>query len=116
MSSNEGMNASIIRRINKIHLQLDSVVAVVAILGESDLDARHGQTLQSIEELRHKNWEVPISHIYREGNRVVDLLANHGHCLNFGFHVNCVYPPKVDRAIWSDFCGFCLPWLIISNK
>ncbi|CAN1162756.1 Putative ribonuclease H protein At1g65750 [Linum perenne] len=102
--------------VRKVQLQLDSAAAVAAILGESDFDSRHGQTLQSIANLRQKDWEVDISHIYREGNRVADLLANHGHLLDFELHVNCLYPSEVDRTIWSDFCGACLPRLCVLNK
>ncbi|CAN1830427.1 hypothetical protein LINPERHAP1_LOCUS32848 [Linum perenne] len=75
----------------KVHLQLDSLPAVTTILGTQEEDSRHGRTLDSIYELRSRNWEVTISHIFREGNRVADLLAHHGHTLEFGFHVNCTY-------------------------
>ncbi|CAN1123486.1 hypothetical protein LINPERPRIM_LOCUS3293 [Linum perenne] len=53
----------------------------------------------SIEELRHRSWETSISHIFREGNVVADLLAHHGHSLNFGIHTDCIYPPEVRSAI-----------------
>ncbi|CAN1186812.1 hypothetical protein LINPERPRIM_LOCUS11053, partial [Linum perenne] len=42
-----------------------------------------------------RNWDVTISHIFREGNRVADLLAHHGHTLDFGLHVNCIYPSRL---------------------
>ncbi|CAN1812755.1 hypothetical protein LINPERHAP1_LOCUS26626 [Linum perenne] len=74
----------------KVHLQLDSLAAVTAILETQEEDSRHGRTLDSIYELRSRNWEVTISNIFREGNRVADLLAHHGHTLDFGFHVDCV--------------------------
>ncbi|CAN1274248.1 Putative ribonuclease H protein At1g65750 [Linum perenne] len=95
----------------KVHLQLDSMAAVTAILGDQEEESRHGRTLESILELRSRNWEVTISHTFREGNRVVDLLAHHGHSLNFGFHVDCDYPHEVDRAIWHDHVGTFFPEL-----
>ncbi|CAN1243679.1 Putative ribonuclease H protein At1g65750, partial [Linum perenne] len=76
----------------KIHLQLDSMAAVTTILGNQEEDFRHGRMLDTINELRSRNWEVTISHIFLEGNRVADLLAHHGQTLDFGFHVNCIYP------------------------
>ncbi|CAN1828315.1 Putative ribonuclease H protein At1g65750 [Linum perenne] len=78
----------------KVHLQLDSSAGVAAILGESESDSRHGRTLQIIEELRNRNWEIKISHICREGNRIADLLAHHGHYSDFGFHTNGLYVPS----------------------
>ncbi|CAN1160216.1 hypothetical protein LINPERHAP2_LOCUS23178 [Linum perenne] len=100
----------------KVYLQLDSLAAVNAILGTQDEDSRHGRTLDNINELRSRDWEVTISHIFREGNRVADLLAHHGHTLDFGFHVNCNYPHEVDRAIWSDHAGTCFLRSIPMNE
>ncbi|CAN1827700.1 hypothetical protein LINPERHAP1_LOCUS32014 [Linum perenne] len=100
----------------KVHLQLDSLAAVTAILGNLEEDSRQDRTLEAICELRSRNWEVTISHIFCEGNRVVDLLAHHRHTLDFGFHVNCFYPHEVDRAIWSDHVGTCFPRTIPINE
>ncbi|CAN1166013.1 Putative ribonuclease H protein At1g65750 [Linum perenne] len=100
----------------KVHLQLDSMAAVTAILGDQEEDSRHGRTLESILELRSRNWDVTISHTFREDNRVADLLAHHGHSLDFGFHVLCNYPHEVDRAIWSDHVGTCFPRTIPMNE
>ncbi|CAN1133664.1 Putative ribonuclease H protein At1g65750, partial [Linum perenne] len=81
----------------KAHLQIDSLAAVTAILGnQEEEDSRHSRTLDNINELRRRNWDVTISHIFREGNRVADLLAHHGHTLDFGFHIDFVYPPEID--------------------
>ncbi|CAN1772141.1 hypothetical protein LINPERHAP1_LOCUS12114 [Linum perenne] len=100
----------------KVHLQLDSLAAVTAILGTQEEGSRHGRTLDNIDELRSRDWEVTISHIFREGNRVADLLAHHRHSLDFGFHVNCNYPHEVDSAIWSDHVGTYFPISIPMNE
>ncbi|CAN1254276.1 Putative ribonuclease H protein At1g65750 [Linum perenne] len=103
------------RGFRTVHLQLDSMAAVTAILGDQEVDSRHGRTLEAISELRSRDWEVTISHTFREGNRVADLLAHHGHSLDFGFHVDCMYPHEVDRAIWDDHVGTCFPRTIPMN-
>ncbi|CAN1131440.1 Putative ribonuclease H protein At1g65750 [Linum perenne] len=103
------------RGFRKVHLQLDSMAAVTAILGNQEEDSRHGRTLEAISELRSRDWEVTISHTFREGNRVADLLAHHGHSLDFGFHVDCWYPHEVDRAIWDDHVGTCFPRTVQIN-
>ncbi|CAN1127233.1 Putative ribonuclease H protein At1g65750 [Linum perenne] len=100
----------------KIHLQLDSLAAITAILGDQEEDSRHGRTLASINELRGRDKEVTISHTFREGNTVADLLAHHGHTLAFGLFVDCLYPHEVDRAIWHDHVGICFPRLITMNE
>ncbi|CAN1273739.1 Putative ribonuclease H protein At1g65750 [Linum perenne] len=104
------------RGFKKIHLQLDSTAAIGAILGDPVVDSRHGRTLDSINELRSRDWEVTISHTFREGNTVADLLAHHGHTLSFGLSVDCVYPHEVDRAIWNDHVGIFFPRVILLNE
>ncbi|CAN1169836.1 Putative ribonuclease H protein At1g65750 [Linum perenne] len=100
------------RGFKKVHLQLDSLAAVTAILGDQEEDFKHGRTLNSINELRSRNWEVTISHTFREGNRV----AHHEHSIEFGYHVDCFYPHEVDRAIWHDHVGTCFPRTIPMNE
>ncbi|CAN1243301.1 Putative ribonuclease H protein At1g65750, partial [Linum perenne] len=53
------------RGYKKVHLQLDSLAAVTAILGNQEEDSRHNRTLDAINELRSRDWEVTISHIFR---------------------------------------------------
>ncbi|CAN1130526.1 hypothetical protein LINPERPRIM_LOCUS13284, partial [Linum perenne] len=100
----------------KVYLQLDSLAAVTTILGNSEEDFRHGRTLDNIDELHKRNWDVTISHTFREGNKVVDLLVHYGHSLGFGFHINCTHPPEVDRAIWSNHVRTCFPITIPLNE
>ncbi|CAN1807229.1 hypothetical protein LINPERHAP1_LOCUS24967 [Linum perenne] len=63
----------------KVHLQLDSLAAVTTILGNQEEKSRHGQTLDTINELRNRNWEVTISHIFTKATESL---------IDFGFHVN----------------------------
>ncbi|CAN1150875.1 Putative ribonuclease H protein At1g65750 [Linum perenne] len=98
--------------LKKVHLQMDSLVAAAAIKGETAENPRHERTLHNIEELRHRSWETSVSHIFREGKVVADLLAHHGHSLNFGIHIDCIYPPEVRSAIWNDSCGITFPRVI----
>ncbi|CAN1173743.1 Putative ribonuclease H protein At1g65750 [Linum perenne] len=103
------------RGFRRIHLQLDSQAAISAIRGGQDEDSRHSRTLDSINELLCRAWDVTISHTFREGNTVANLLAHHGHSLDFGLHIDCMYPNEVDRAIWHDHVGTCFPRLIYMN-
>ncbi|CAN1821026.1 Putative ribonuclease H protein At1g65750 [Linum perenne] len=102
--------------LRKVHLQVDSLAAAAAINGEITENPRHEGTLLNIRELRHRNWETVVSHTFREGNVVADLLAHHGHLLNFGIHTDCNYPAEVRSAIWDDFCRIVFPRLIHSNN
>ncbi|CAN1182854.1 hypothetical protein LINPERHAP2_LOCUS36206 [Linum perenne] len=97
------------RPYKKVHLQLDSLVAVIALLGNQEEDSRHSRTLETINELRQRNWEATISHIFREGNRVANLLAHHGHTLDFGCHVNCNYPMRLIELFGTTMWGLVFP-------
>ncbi|CAN1304237.1 hypothetical protein LINPERPRIM_LOCUS26126 [Linum perenne] len=78
----------------KIHLQMDSKSAITSIQGKNEEDSRH---------------------VFREANRVADLLAHHGHNLDFGISVDCAYPSVIDREIWNDFIGASSPRVILFN-
>ncbi|CAN1175165.1 hypothetical protein LINPERPRIM_LOCUS30676 [Linum perenne] len=62
-------------------------------------DSRHNLTIHNIAALRNRKWETTVSHIFKEGNKIVDLLAHHGHSIELGTHFNCLYPSEVDRTI-----------------
>ncbi|CAN1170985.1 Putative ribonuclease H protein At1g65750, partial [Linum perenne] len=99
----------------KVHLQMDSKSAISNICGKIEDDSRHWQTIKSIHDWLDMDWEVQVYHVFREANRVADLLAHHGHSLDFGISVNCSYPLSIDREIWNDFIGASSPRVIRFN-
>ncbi|CAN1165927.1 Putative ribonuclease H protein At1g65750 [Linum perenne] len=93
----------------KVHLQIDSLAALNAIRGGADSDGRHSLLIRQIQEWRNRDWEVCISHVFREANRVADLLAHLGHDLPFGSHLNCPISQDIERCILSDCIGVAFP-------
>ncbi|CAN1137067.1 Putative ribonuclease H protein At1g65750, partial [Linum perenne] len=77
---------------------------------------RHSHILNHIHQLINKNWTVEVSHIYRERNRVADLLAHYGHELSLGSHFNFTCSSDIERAIANDMFGICFPRMIYSNE
>ncbi|CAI0376601.1 unnamed protein product [Linum tenue] len=67
----------------KVELNLDSKTAISIILGSEDDDHRHGLLAASIRVLLNLDWEVKISHVFREMNVAADYLANVGHRFTF---------------------------------
>ncbi|CAN1176075.1 hypothetical protein LINPERHAP2_LOCUS32324 [Linum perenne] len=49
--------------------------------------------------------EAKISHVFREGNTVVDFLAHLGHSLELGRRLNFLMSHVVELAILSDCMG-----------
>ncbi|CAN1331171.1 Putative ribonuclease H protein At1g65750 [Linum perenne] len=91
--------------VRKVHLQVDSQATMLAITGNWPTDSRHIHTIHQIHQLLDRSWMVEISHINREWNRVMDLLAHFGHSLSFGSHFNFVCSSKIKRAITIDCIG-----------
>ncbi|CAN1732114.1 Putative ribonuclease H protein At1g65750, partial [Linum perenne] len=93
----------------KVNIQLDSKAAIDAINGDPSSAGRHCQTLQRIRNLCNREWEVVVTHIFREGNRVADLLAHQGHSLAFGCYHLAVCNPDIRFALFSDCIGTSIP-------
>ncbi|CAN1796452.1 Putative ribonuclease H protein At1g65750 [Linum perenne] len=100
----------------KVHLQVNSQAVVCAINTRQQYDYRHSQTILHIHQLLTRNWMVEVSHVYRERNRVADLLVHHSHSLCLGSHFNFVCSPDFEREISSDIVGVYFPRLISSNE
>ncbi|CAN1151683.1 Putative ribonuclease H protein At1g65750, partial [Linum perenne] len=62
--------------------------ADVAILEDSASRChRHSSLVDQFHDLKCREWEVSIHHIFREANHAADFMANLGHNLDLGTHV-----------------------------
>ncbi|CAN1180764.1 Putative ribonuclease H protein At1g65750 [Linum perenne] len=99
----------------QVNLQLDSLAALAAIKGSSDTDGRHGHIIHRIRDLCSRDWTVNLTHTYREGNRVADLLAHLGHSLAFGSHFITDCNPDIRMALLADCIGVSFPRTLSNN-
>ncbi|CAN0880995.1 Putative ribonuclease H protein At1g65750 [Linum grandiflorum] len=103
--------------IRRVRVQSDSRTAI-AILGKDyDLDHQHAALVMQFKELYSRQWEVHLSHIYREANNAADYLANLGHSFVYEMHI--LDSPDRDLSHWLhyDLIGVSLPRLVtISNN
>ncbi|CAL1387088.1 unnamed protein product [Linum trigynum] len=79
-----------------IKYELDSRCAIQLIQGEDTSDHQHAAIIDCFHELLRRDWDVTVSHIYREGNKSADFLASRGHQFDVGFH----FVPVTDPALW----------------
>ncbi|CAN1753623.1 Putative ribonuclease H protein At1g65750, partial [Linum perenne] len=70
----------------KVQLQIDSHCAVLLLQSDDREDHIHATTIQRAQDLFRRDWEVRITHVFRESNHVADHLANRGHSCPIGFH------------------------------
>ncbi|WRX14951.1 Ribonuclease H domain - like 10 [Theobroma cacao] len=45
-------------------------------LGERIPQDRIANLIRAIREILHRQWEVKVNHVYLEGNRIADFMAN----------------------------------------
>ncbi|CAN1787288.1 Serine/threonine-protein kinase-like protein CCR4 [Linum perenne] len=70
----------------KVDARVDSQ-AILSLIRATNLDEhQHGVEVAALRELLERDWEVTITHTYREGNSAVDYLANLGHQFPLGVH------------------------------
>jgi hypothetical protein len=74
----EGLCLARRQNFNNIKLQVDSLVVVRGIKGEEVGSARGRILLNRIRWPMNMDWNVRISHIYREANKVADAIASLG--------------------------------------
>ncbi|CAN1178066.1 hypothetical protein LINPERHAP2_LOCUS33467 [Linum perenne] len=99
----------------RVNIQIDSLAAIAAIKGNPDTDGRHSQIIQQIRRLCTHQWSVKLTHTYREGNRVADLLAHLGHSLAFRSHLLTDCNTDIRMALLSDCIRVSFPHPLINN-
>ncbi|CAI0475133.1 unnamed protein product [Linum tenue] len=86
----EGLQLAWNLGLRRIRVEIDSQCAVQLLRNQDAPDHPHAVTIHRFQELFQRDWEVTIHHIYREGNKGADFLANYGHDLPLCLHnVSC---------------------------
>ncbi|CAI0471250.1 unnamed protein product [Linum tenue] len=101
----EGLKIAWDEGYRKIELNLDSETAISIINNHLDDEHRHGQAAVQFRNLLDRDWEIKISHVYRESNCAADYLANAGHTSPFGTHSFDVCDPGLRYWLHYDVMG-----------
>jgi ribonuclease HI len=100
--------------LTKIELCIDSQ-AVIQVISTGKIKGTVGNALiKRIKGLLAlNNWEVQISHVYREANRCADALTNIGCSLdhNVIFYDTC--PDIISDIMLADLMGITTPRMIV---
>ncbi|CAN1139495.1 Peroxiredoxin-like 2A [Linum perenne] len=67
------------RGARRVAVQSDSKVALALINGTEEACHQHIWEMSTIRMLLQREWEVIISHIFKEGNKIANYLAGIGH-------------------------------------
>ena len=63
----------------------------------------------AIRDLLSRNWQISISHIYREANSAADFMANMAHSAPLGLHVYSNPPVGIYSIMSQDLFGVTQP-------
>ncbi|CAA7036314.1 unnamed protein product [Microthlaspi erraticum] len=91
--------------IERLNVEVDSSM-VVGFMKTGISDTHPLSFLVHLcQGLLSKDWEVRISYVYREANRLADGLANYAFSLSLGLHTFDVVPPDLLSVIREDEFG-----------
>jgi ribonuclease HI len=108
----EGLKCARSLGFNKVEVNIDDI-AVVNVIKKRKSHSLIGRTiLQQIWKLLDEDWEVDISHSFREANRCADALATAGCALSNTsvFYDDC--PLFISSILVDDRMGITTPRLI----
>ncbi|PNY05394.1 ribonuclease H [Trifolium pratense] len=96
----------------KIALHIDSYVVVHTLQSDKDDSVVGWRIIQEIRRLLAMDWEVKISHSYRESNACGDTLANLGCDNEPGMQVYDHCPASLSSLLLADVMGIATPRVI----
>ena len=66
----------------------------------------------AVRDFFNRNWQVCLTHIYREANSVADFMANMAHSLPNGMHLFTSPPVGIYSIILQDMIGVAKPCVV----
>jgi ribonuclease HI len=78
--------------IRKLHVESDSKVLIDMVTKKKNFNGNIPTLVRRIRQLLQLNWQVHLSHTWREGNRSADWLANFSYTLS-SFNVHFLESP-----------------------
>lgn len=100
--------------LRKVWLESDSLTAINLIKHGCTSSHMYYDLVLSIRELCNRSWQVHLSHIHREGNRVADSLANEGAASDHFTNILISPPFYCLNLLRDDTMGVSLPRFVPS--
>jgi ribonuclease HI len=96
--------------IKKLHVESDSKVLIDMVTKKKNFNGNIPTLVRRIRQLLQLNWQVHLSHTWREGNRSADWLANFSYTLSsFDVHFLESPPRELQSLLFDDISGACMP-------
>jgi len=105
-----GMDMARRQGITHLQVESDSKILVDMVTGKCNINGNVPTLIRRIRDLKNMSWQVQINHIWREGNRSADWLANFSLSLDsFDLHVIETPPRELRCLLFDDISGACMP-------
>ncbi|KAF7835835.1 putative ribonuclease H-like domain-containing protein [Senna tora] len=104
-----GTVLSIDKGYKKLICEMDSQLALHLITKNCGKDHPLSPLFLKIRMLLNHFDDVKFVHVFREGNCLADVLANHGHSLQYGQHIFDRPPSFCSLVLHDDIRKSCLP-------
>ncbi|CAL1398112.1 unnamed protein product [Linum trigynum] len=108
----EGLNRAWDYGYRKVMVGIDSTAALHLLTTTDQEDQRYLILIKQFQRLLNRNWEVKISHVYRECNKAADYLANRGHELSLEVHYFSISDSGLSFWVLYDCMGIAQTRLI----
>ncbi|CAN0905585.1 Putative ribonuclease H protein At1g65750 [Linum grandiflorum] len=103
----------------RLAIQTDSVCAVQLLKSQDIHNHPHAALVLKFQELSRCDWDLKITHIYREANFMADSIAKEGYSLPLGLHLLDERHPAVASWIAYDHLRssqpYPHPWYTLNN-
>ncbi|CAN1156973.1 Putative ribonuclease H protein At1g65750 [Linum perenne] len=99
----------------KVDARVDYQAILTLIKDNESATHQHVVDIAVLRELLEREWDVTISHIYREGNFAADYLANLGHDYPWGVHLISLSDCNLSYFLRRDCIGISEPRFIPVN-
>ncbi|KAL9419174.1 hypothetical protein AB3S75_037017 [Citrus x aurantiifolia] len=98
--------------IKRLLAEVDSLCVTQLISKQVVVPNEFYALVGAIREIISRNWQVVITHIYREANSAADFMANTAHSYPQGLHLFSSPPVGIFSIIVQDLLGVTKPRLI----
>ncbi|KAK4278982.1 hypothetical protein QN277_016750 [Acacia crassicarpa] len=98
-----------------IEAQVECLVALSLLQSHDRNHNADGGIARRIRRLLAQEWQVRMTHVYREGNRCADFLASYVLRLEVGIHVFQEPPDGITGLLSEDALGVGRPRLCCNN-
>jgi ribonuclease HI len=108
----EGLRYVWNKGFRKVELNVDSLALVNIIKNRTCHSAVGGMIMKHIWRMMDRDWEVEVSHIYREANKCADTLAKVGCNLDLELQIFEICPFFLTDLVSADMVGTKTPRMV----